>query len=116
MTETTDYVPVNSGAAGAAKFSGSDSRKFNYYAPKGRKASHYEDMTLDVQPDPKRYLHVGRGKDEPVGARAQEDAAENLDGGARRHAAADDAELGSELFAVTRDSHGGVENGIDRRH
>jgi propane monooxygenase small subunit len=59
MTETTDYVPVNSGAAGAAKFSGSDSRKFNYYAPKGRKASHYEDMTLDVQPDPKRHLLQG---------------------------------------------------------
>ena len=59
MTDTTDYVPVNSGAAGAAKFSGSDSRKFNYYAPKGRKASHYEDMTLDVQPDPKRHLLQG---------------------------------------------------------
>lgn len=58
MTETT-YVPVNSGAAGAAKFIGSDSRKYNYYAPKGRKASHYEDMTLDVQPDPKRYLLQG---------------------------------------------------------
>ena len=55
-TATTDYIPVNSGAAGAAKFAGSDSRKFNYFAPKGRKATHYEDMTLDVQPDPKRYL------------------------------------------------------------
>ncbi len=53
---TSDYVPVNSGAAGAAKFASSDSRKFNYFTPKGRKASHYEDMTLDVQPDPKRYL------------------------------------------------------------
>ena len=52
----TDYVPVNSGAAGAAKFTGSDSRKYNYFTPKGRKATHYEDMTLDVQPDPKRYL------------------------------------------------------------
>ena len=57
MTITaSDYVPVNSGAAGAAKFAGSDSRKYNYFTPKGRKASHYEDMTLDVQPDPKRYL------------------------------------------------------------
>ena len=52
----TDYVPVNSGAAGAAKFAGSESRKYNYFTPKGRKATHYEDMTLDVQPDPKRYL------------------------------------------------------------
>jgi propane 2-monooxygenase small subunit len=51
-----DYVPVNSGAAGAAKFASWDSRKFNYFEPKGRKATHYEDMTLDVQPDPKRYL------------------------------------------------------------
>jgi propane 2-monooxygenase small subunit len=53
------YVPVNSGAAGAAKFAGSDSRKYNYFTPKGRKASHYEDMTLDVQPDPARYLLQG---------------------------------------------------------
>ncbi len=49
-------VPTRSAAAGAAKFAGSDSRKFNYFTPKGRKASHYEDMTVDVQPDPKRYL------------------------------------------------------------
>ncbi len=47
---------VKSGAAGAAQFVGWDSRKYNYFEPKGRKASHYEDMTLDVQPDPKRYL------------------------------------------------------------
>ena len=47
---------AGSGAAGAATFAGSDSRKFNYYEPKGRKPTHYEDMTLDVQPDPKRYL------------------------------------------------------------
>jgi propane monooxygenase small subunit len=46
----------NSGAAGAKTFPGSDSRKFNYYDPAGRKPTHYEDMTLDVQPDPKRYL------------------------------------------------------------
>lgn len=45
-----------SGAAGAAQFVGSDSRKYSYFQPKGRKATHYEDMTVDVQPDPKRYL------------------------------------------------------------
>ncbi|HSV68928.1 MAG TPA: toluene hydroxylase [Methylibium sp.] len=57
MSESTKEVqPVQSGAAGAAKFAGWDSRKYNYYQPKGRKATHYEDMTLDVQPDPKRYL------------------------------------------------------------
>ncbi len=49
-------APVKSGAAGAAKFADWDSRKFNYFEPKGRKATHYEDVTVDVQPDPKRYL------------------------------------------------------------
>ncbi len=49
-------TPVKSGAAGSATFPGSDSRKYNYYEPKGRKATHYEDMTVDVQPDPERYL------------------------------------------------------------
>jgi len=53
---TVETAPTQSGAAGAAKFAGWDSRKYNYYTPKGRKATHYEDMTLDVQPDPKRYL------------------------------------------------------------
>ena len=47
---------VKSGAAGSAIFPGSDSRKYNYFEPKGRKATHYEDMTVDVQPDPERYL------------------------------------------------------------
>ena len=47
---------VKSGAAGSATFPGSDSRKYNYFEPKGRKATHYEDMTVDVQPDPERYL------------------------------------------------------------
>src|ERR1700674_5639561 len=53
---TEQSHPVKSGAAGAATFPGSDSRKFNYFEPKGRKATHYEDMTFDVQPDPERYL------------------------------------------------------------
>jgi propane monooxygenase small subunit len=53
---TVDTSPQQSGAAGSAKFAGSESRKYNYFTPKGRKATHYEDMTLDVQPDPKRYL------------------------------------------------------------
>jgi propane 2-monooxygenase small subunit len=47
---------ARSAAAGAAQFAGSDSRRYNYFTPKGRKASHYEDMTVDVQPDPSRYL------------------------------------------------------------
>jgi propane monooxygenase small subunit len=57
MSATQDQAaPVKSGAAGAAQFAGWDSRKYNYFQPKGRKATHYEDMTVDVQPDPKRYL------------------------------------------------------------
>lgn len=58
-TAAAETAPVKSGAAGAAKFVGWDSRKYNYYTPKGRKPTHYEDMTLDVQPDPKRYLLQG---------------------------------------------------------
>lgn len=45
-----------SGAAGSAQFVGWDSRQYNYYKPKGRKATLYEDVTVDVQPDPERYL------------------------------------------------------------
>jgi len=47
---------VGSGAAGAAIFADSDSRKYRYFDPKGQRATHYEDMTVDVQPDPERYL------------------------------------------------------------
>ena len=47
---------VGSGAAGAAVFADSNSRKYRYFEPKGRRATHYEDVTVDVQPDPERYL------------------------------------------------------------
>jgi propane 2-monooxygenase small subunit len=56
MSGLEDVTQIKSGAAGAAQFVGSDSRRYNYFEPKGRKATHYEDMTVDVQPDPKRYL------------------------------------------------------------
>jgi len=57
MSATAEHEDhAKSGAAGAAVFPDSDSRKFNYFEPKGRKASHYEDVTVDVQPDPERYL------------------------------------------------------------
>ncbi|MGI9419874.1 MAG: aromatic/alkene monooxygenase hydroxylase subunit beta [Geminicoccaceae bacterium] len=52
----TNPAEVKSGAAGAAQFADSDSRKYRYYDPKGKRATHYEDMTVDVQPDPERYL------------------------------------------------------------
>jgi propane monooxygenase small subunit len=50
---------TKSAAAGAQQFPGWDSRKYNYFEPKGRKATHYEDVTVDVQPDPERYLLQG---------------------------------------------------------
>lgn len=51
-----DVDVVNSAGAGIKKFVGSESRKFNYYQPIGRRATIYEDVTVDVQPDPNRYL------------------------------------------------------------
>jgi propane monooxygenase small subunit len=45
--------------AGAAVFAGSDSRSYNYFTPKGRRATKYEDVTVDVQPDPEVYLTQG---------------------------------------------------------
>ncbi len=54
MTATSSSV--GSGAAGAAVFADSDSRKYRYFEPRGQRATHYEDVTVDVQPDPERYL------------------------------------------------------------
>jgi propane monooxygenase small subunit len=48
-----------SAEAGAKKFPDWDSRRYRYYQPKGRKATLYEDVTVDVQPDPARYLLQG---------------------------------------------------------
>lgn len=58
-TETGPAIHVTDADAGAAKFSGSDSRNYNYFQPKGRHQSIYEDVTVDVQPDPKRWLLQG---------------------------------------------------------
>jgi propane monooxygenase small subunit len=54
--ETQANVQEKSGSAGARQFPDWDSRAFRYYDPKGRRATHYEDVTVDVQPDPERYL------------------------------------------------------------
>jgi len=61
MAESTTGPAINitDAGAGAATFSGSESRSYNYFTPKGRHASVYEDVTVDVQPDPKRYLLQG---------------------------------------------------------
>lgn len=55
MTTLLDGTKV-SAAANSAAFPSSTSRKYNYFDPQGRRASHYEDVTVDVQPDPERYL------------------------------------------------------------
>jgi propane monooxygenase small subunit len=47
--------------AGAREFpdSGASARRFNYFVPAKRKQSHYEDVTVEVQPDPRHYLSQG---------------------------------------------------------
>ena len=45
--------------AGAKEFPSSKSRSYNYFTPKKRRASVYEDVTVDVQPDPERHLTQG---------------------------------------------------------
>ncbi len=52
-------IRMTDAEAGAALFAGSESRTYNYYKPKKRRASLYEDVTVDVQPDPDRYLTQG---------------------------------------------------------
>lgn len=45
--------------AGAKEFPSSRSRSYNYFEPRKRRASVYEDVTMDVQPDPERHLTQG---------------------------------------------------------
>ncbi|GAA1970850.1 toluene hydroxylase [Amycolatopsis minnesotensis] len=45
--------------AGAKVFPDSLSRRYNYFNPAKRKQSHYEDVTVEVQPDPRHYLAQG---------------------------------------------------------
>ena len=66
MTETQENQqrsvpkPVFTDAeAGAKTFPDSTKRNFNYYTPAKRKQSHYEDVTVEVQPDPRHYLAQG---------------------------------------------------------
>lgn len=56
VEKIAEEVEQRSAAAGSKTFAGSDSRRYNYFEPKGRKATLYEDVTVDVQPDPDRYL------------------------------------------------------------
>jgi len=45
--------------AGAKEFPDSSNRRYNYFVPAKRKQSHYEDVTVEVQPDPRHYLSQG---------------------------------------------------------
>jgi propane monooxygenase small subunit len=45
--------------AGAREFPSWQSRVFTYYTPRKRRPTVYEDVTIDVQPDPERYLSQG---------------------------------------------------------
>ncbi|MFG1622449.1 hypothetical protein [Kribbella sp. NPDC049227] len=59
-TERSVPKPVFTDAeAGARVFPDSSSRRYNYYQPQKRKQSHYEDVTVEVQPDPRHYLTQG---------------------------------------------------------
>src|SRR6201989_3313241 len=59
-TERNVPKPVFTDAeAGAREFPSWQSRAFNYYTPRKRRATVYEDVTVDVQPDPDRHLSQG---------------------------------------------------------
>ncbi len=58
-TRSLPPIRLTDAEAGAADFAGSDSRSYNYFTPKGRRATKYEDVTVDVQPDPNKYLTQG---------------------------------------------------------
>src|SRR3989440_7433514 len=45
--------------AGAQEFPSWQSPSFNYFTPRKRRATVYEDVTVDVQPDPARHLSQG---------------------------------------------------------
>ncbi|WP_216895513.1 aromatic/alkene monooxygenase hydroxylase subunit beta [Nocardia alni] len=45
--------------AGALEFPSSNSRSYNYFQPAKLRATTYEDVTFDVQPDPDRHLTQG---------------------------------------------------------
>jgi propane 2-monooxygenase small subunit len=45
--------------AGAKTFPDSTKREYNYFTPAKRKQTRYEDVTVEVQPDPRHYLAQG---------------------------------------------------------
>jgi propane monooxygenase small subunit len=64
MTTTERSVPkpvFTDAEAGAREFpdSSASARRYNYFTPAKRKQTHYEDVTVEVQPDPRHYLTQG---------------------------------------------------------
>ena len=56
--------------AGAKEFPDSTLRRYNYYTPQKRKQSHYEDVTVEVQPDPGTTSRRAGSTASPTGAAA----------------------------------------------
>lgn len=61
VTKTRSFprVEFTDSEAGALEFPSSKSRTYNYFTPARLRASVYEDVTVDVQPDPERHLSQG---------------------------------------------------------
>lgn len=53
------HVEFTGAEAGLREFPGSRSRAYNYFTPEKLRATMYEDVTFDVQPDPERHLTQG---------------------------------------------------------
>jgi propane 2-monooxygenase small subunit len=58
-TRSFPRIEFTDSEAGALEFPSSRSRTYNYYEPAKLRATMYEDVTVDVQPDPDRHLTQG---------------------------------------------------------
>jgi propane monooxygenase small subunit len=58
-TRSFPKIEFTDSEAGALEFPSSKSRTYNYYKPAKLRATMYEDVTVDVQPDPERHLSQG---------------------------------------------------------
>src|ERR1700754_3137575 len=56
---TVPKPPHTDAEAGAQQFPLWQSRSYHYFTPRKRRATVYEDVTVDVQPDPARHLSQG---------------------------------------------------------
>ena len=52
-------VQFTDAEAGAKEFPDSNARLYNYFSAQKRRQTHYEDVTVEVQPDPRHYLSQG---------------------------------------------------------